>query len=51
MSLSLKSTLEKLRVGIIFSNLSNFMNGDNGYEKSAVIYRTGDFKYALIGVI
>ena len=50
MGLSLKSTLQKLRVGITFSNLPNFLNGDNGDEKLAII-RTGDFKYALIGVI
>ena len=44
MGLSLRSTLEKLRVEIIFSNLPNFLNVDNGDEKSAIIYRTGDFK-------
>ena len=50
MGLSLKSTLQKQRVGITFSNLPNFLNGDNYDEKSAII-RTGDIKYALIGAI
>ena len=46
----MESTLQKLRVGITFSNLPNFLNGDNGDEKSAII-RTGNFKYELIGVV